>query len=88
MQWAGHLIGALFFIVVALIPTGLYAAVWWFIPKTFWPILGTALGGVVWLVVQVVWALKVGLWWDKRGAYIVHLPSLAEHSDGDLDISF
>src|SRR3989344_2877230 len=61
LQWAGHLTGALFFILVALVPTGIYAIVWWLIPKTFWPILWTVLGGIVWLVVQVVWAFNMAM---------------------------
>lgn len=65
MQWTGHLIGVILSIIVAFIPTGIYGTLWWFIPKTFWPIFVSAIGGVVWLVVQVIWALFVGLWWDK-----------------------
>ena len=86
LQWTGHLIGVMFAIIVSLIPTGIYAVVWWFIPKTFWPILGTALGGIVWFVAQIVWALCVALEWDDLNDDLTLAPPPAE-GDGDLDIS-
>lgn len=87
LQWAGHLTGALLFTGVAFVPTGIYTAVWWFIPKTFWPILLAVLGGIVWLVVQVTWALYVGMEWDDL--HQDAMPTAASvDNDGDLDISF
>lgn len=89
MQWAGHLIGALLFLILAFVPTGLYTTIWWFIPKIFWTIFWTVIGGVVWLVVQTIWALCVGMWWDDLHKDIVgDLPAIEAAGDGDLDISY
>lgn len=81
LQWTGHLIGVILSIVVAVIPAGIYGAVWWFIPKTFWPILWTAIGGVVWFIVQLIWALCVALWWDTP-------PTSLEEDDGNFDSQY
>ena len=87
LQWAGHLTGALLCIVVALVPTGIYATVWWLIPKTFWPILWTVLGGIVWLAVQVRWAFHMATVWDDLHPDTILTTEPAD-GDGDLDISF
>lgn len=67
LQWAGWLIGGPFSVVVALLPSIGYAAAWWYIPKTFLPILLLyLLGGVVWVVVQTVTAGVVIMWWRNE----------------------
>jgi len=67
----------------------IYGYVWWLIPKTFWPILWTSLGGITWLAAQIIWALCVAMWWDDLHEDIVVCPPLAiEKGDEDLDISF
>lgn len=86
LQRAGHLTGALFFIGVALVPTGIYAAVWWLIAKTFWPIFWAVLGGIVWLVAQVIWALHLATVWDDLHQDMM-LTTAPADGDGDLDIS-
>ena len=61
-EWVRQQIRGLGLLILAFIPTLLYLAVWWFIPKTFLGIIFTAvLGGLVWLVVQLVWAVSVAM---------------------------
>ena len=89
LQWAGHMIGATLFLIAAIVPTGIYGYVWWHLPKTFWPIFWTAIAVIIWLPIQVVWALRIATWWDDLHEDILVCPPLVvEEGDGDLDISF
>ncbi|OHA20253.1 MAG: hypothetical protein A2849_02960 [Candidatus Taylorbacteria bacterium RIFCSPHIGHO2_01_FULL_51_15] len=64
-QWIGHSIGVILFTIVALLPTAGYGALWWFMPKSFWPVFGAVLLGALWIIVQVIWGLCVAIKWDE-----------------------
>ncbi|HCB35274.1 MAG: hypothetical protein A2W52_03495 [Candidatus Taylorbacteria bacterium RIFCSPHIGHO2_02_49_25] len=88
-QRVGYVIGVIFFIGIALIPAGIYAAVWLFIPKTFWPVFWIATAAITWLPIQIVWVLCVSLGWKNLNkGNTIACPPDTEESDGDLDISF
>ncbi|KKW11617.1 MAG: hypothetical protein UY50_C0009G0003 [Parcubacteria group bacterium GW2011_GWA2_49_9] len=60
LRWAGYVIGVTLAFVVVLIPAGLYIALWYRTPLTFWPVLGlTAIGGPIWVVLQIVAVLCI-----------------------------
>lgn len=67
-KWTGHVIGVILGTLAVLMPSEIYGAVWWFIPKTFWPIFATAtLGGVIYLIIQVTWGISTVIWLLRRG---------------------
>ena len=61
-DWAGVILPNIHWVVVALIPTILYGAVWWLIPQTPWWILSTIVGGVIWVSLQILWPLFLVAW--------------------------
>lgn len=67
-KWVGHVTGVILGTFMVFIPSVIYVAVWWLIPKTLWPILVmTILGGVIFLIVQVTWGVSTVIWILRRG---------------------
>ena len=68
VAFIGKGIGVVLSIGIALVPTALYVALWWAIPKRFWAVFLTTIAGVIFLVGQLIWALTVALFWDRSSS--------------------
>ena len=64
---ARKIIWALVSTIVALIPTVMYGIALWAIPKTFWLKIFLSFGGLVWLVVQILFVVGVTVLWMEFG---------------------
>lgn len=64
LQWLGHVAGVILFTIVALIPTGIYAAIWWLIPKNLGFVIVAVGIGIIWLIAQVACGLAMREFWE------------------------
>ncbi len=57
---------AVLFTLLGLMPTLLYAALWWLVPKKLEPMYFCAFPGFsIWLIAQITWVQNLAVWWKS-----------------------